>query len=212
MINGKYRNRAWITGAVKEELDAGLQLLDKIDAPIVTFLGSARVRPGDKHYDVAAATAKLLGTRGYAIMSGGGPGIMEAANVSAKKVGTVSIGVQAGMIRQENTSPKNFTHRIACKFLFVRRFLLNIGSSAMLVFPGGFGTLNELFEYVVLMQTGMIDRIPIILVNRSYWKGMDKWIHDKLLKEGMIGKDDLKLLQYADTPEEILKIIEKKSK
>jgi len=207
-----YSNSTWAVKNVREEMDAGLKLLKKIDNKIVTVFGGHKVVEGDYYYEHCKKVAFELGKRGYAIMTGGGSGIMEAANAGAMKAGALSVGLKAKLLKDEWVKDDIFTYQMAFHFLFVRRFILSIKSDALIFYPGGFGTLNELFEFATLMKTGISDQVPIICVNKKFWKGMFKWLKDKPLKEGLLNKkdEDLKLLYLTDDLDEILKIIENK--
>ena len=130
--------------------------------------------------------------------------------MGAMAAGSPSIGIQASLITNEKVSSKIFTHRIALKYLFVRRFLLAIKSDALIFYPGGYGTLNELFEYVVLIQTGMVDKVPLICVNKKYWEGLFKWVKMNIGNKGLLSdKKDLGLIQLVDDVSDVVKIIEK---
>lgn len=208
--NKIYLNDMQASEEVKEEMDKGFELLHRIDDKIITFLGSHTIDKHHKYYTDCEAVAYELGKRGYAIMSGGGPGIMKAANTGARNAGAKSIGIKASMIKQEDVINDIFTDQISFKFLFVRRFILSIKSEALIFYPGGYGTLDELFEYVVLMQTGLVDKVPIICVGKQFWQGMFDWLKDSPLKEGFFsnGAKDLELLHLVDTVDEILALIE----
>jgi len=201
-INTKYLNE-FIDNEVKADVDSGLELLNSIDSPIVTFLGSHVGVKGDSHYDIAYEAGKILGSKGFAVMTGGGPGVMEAGNKGAKEVGADSIGITAYLIKGEKVKENNLTHRLDMKYMFVRRFILSIKSQALIVFPGGYGTFNELFEFVTLMQVNMVDRVPIILIDRKFWAGLTDWIQT-LVDKKMIDKLDLDLLEFADDVEELV--------
>jgi len=209
-VNQKYMNKN-TTKEVKLEMERGMKLINEINSPIITFFGSHVGKKGNKNYDLAYETAIKLGENGFAIMSGGGPGIMHAANTGAITTGTNSIGVMANLIEEERIKDKIFTHEIDFKYMFVRRFFLSIKSEALVFFPGGYGTLNELFEFLVIIQTKMVEKVPVILVDSNFWGGMKNWI-EGLVEQKMIKKEDLKLLKFADSKEEILKIIKKNRK
>ena len=185
-----------------------MQLLNSIQNPIVSFFGSHRVKPGTKYYEHCKKLSNELGKNGYAIISGGGPGIMHAANSGAKNSGTDSIGLMAKLLTDELIKEKIFTHKLEFHFLFVRRFIMSIKSEALVFYPGGYGTLNELFEYAVLMQTGIVDKVPIICVNKKYWKGLFNWLEKNPEKENMfIHNNDIRLLYLVDEIDEVINII-----
>lgn len=203
-----FRRSDDISEEVQKELDLGLDLLNTIDNPIVSILGSHKVKKNNKYYKHCYTLAQKLGKENYAILTGGGPGIMEAANSGAFKVGGTSIGLQAALLTKEQVSNANFTLRMGLKYLFVRRFLLGIKSEALIFYPGGFGTLNELFEYLVLIQTKILDEVPIVCVNKSYWDGLFKWLKKCIGEKGLLtNKGDLNLLQFAEDVDEVIKLI-----
>jgi uncharacterized protein (TIGR00730 family) len=209
--NRKYFDKDWTISKVTKEIDQGLKLLNKINHPIITVLGSHKPKPGSKYYKQAYELAKTLGENGYAIATGGGPGIMEAANKGAAEAQAVSIGIRANLIKNEKINHQYFTKQSSYHFLFVRRFILSLKSSALVFFPGGLGTLNELFEYLVLIQLGFIDKVPVICVDRKYWKGMFDWLKSNPKKENFYinAMKDLNLVQFADTSDQVLKLIKK---
>ena len=211
-INKQYLNANWTVEKARDELNNGLNLLSKIDAKIVTFFGSHRVNQESKYYSDCKKLAFELGKRGYAILSGGGPGIMHAANSGAIDSKAHSIGMRAELLKGEKVTDPIFTETLSFKFLFARRFIMSIKSEALIFYPGGYGTLNELFEYAVLMQTGIVDTVPIICVNKTYWDGLFEWLKNNPLKKDFFIHDlnDLDLIHFVDDHKEIIKIIEKK--
>jgi uncharacterized protein (TIGR00730 family) len=202
----------WTVNKVKDEINRGLRLLNGINQPIVTILGSHRSKPGSRYFEHARKLGMALGEKGYAVATGGGPGIMEAANQGASDVGAVSVGIKARLLKEERIASKIFTKQISYHFLFVRRFILSIKSDALVFFPGAYGTLNELFEFIVLMQINYVDRVPLICVDRKYWKGLFQWVQKEPARHNFFinAKRDLKLVEFADTNDEILKIIQRK--
>jgi uncharacterized protein (TIGR00730 family) len=198
------------TDLVREEINKGLELLNRIQNPIVAFFGSHKVKKNSNYYQHCEKVAFELGKRGYAILSGGGPGIMHASNAGATQAKTISVGLTAKLLKGERIKDTIFTDKMSFHFLFVRRFIMSIKSEALIFYPGGYGTLNELFEYAVLMQTDIVDTVPIICVNREYWEGLFKWLKNNPLKEDLlISKNDINLIHFVDSIDEILNIIEK---
>ncbi len=194
--------------STSQDIIDGLKLLRSIHKNMVSFFGSHVTNEKEKDYINCEKTAYLLGKNGYAIISGGGPGIMKASNSGAIRAKTLSIGFKAKFIqREQHVEDKLFTHQYSFNFLFVRRFCLSIESDALVFYPGGYGTLNELFEYITLVETHMADTVPIICVNTKYWKGLFSWLKNNAVKEGFITEKQLDYIQFADTPEEVLKII-----
>lgn len=206
------KNMDWTVEKIRQEMTDGLALLKSIDKPIVTIFGGHKVKPKSKEYEHCKKLTYELGKRGYAIMSGGGPGIMQAANEGAKLAGAPSIGIKASLLVNERAPDKNFTRKMGCHFMFVRRFILSIKSEAMLFYPGGFGTLNEMFEYATLMKTNIADKVPMICVGKEFWKDLFAWFDDKLLKNNLLNKnkDDLDVFHIVDSHDEIIRIICKK--
>lgn len=207
--NKEYLDRGWTVSKVNQEINDGLELLSEINKPIVTFFGSRHPLQGSKPYEHCKNLASELGNRGYAIMSGGGPGIMYAANAGAMKAGAPSIGLQARLLPGEKVIDKIFTHKMEFHFFFARRFLMHIKSEALIFYPGGIGTLNELFEYSMLANADIVDRVPIICVGSKYWAGLFKWLKENSTKkEYFVQNSALKLLSIADDLQGVLKIIE----
>lgn len=194
---------------VEREIEEGLKILNAIDKKIISIFGTHALEEDNETYIHCEQTAYELGLKDYAILTGGGPGIMKAANSGAMRAGTASIGFKAGLLKKEQTVNNNvFTHIYSFKFLFTRRFCLSIKSSALIFYPGGYGTLNEFFEYVTLIQTGMTDPVPVILIDKKYWNGLFKWLKEETLTHNFITEKHLQGLYFADTAEEIIKIIE----
>jgi uncharacterized protein (TIGR00730 family) len=204
-----YSNANGTAQKVQKEINEGLALLNKIDNKIITFFGSHRVSEDSKYYRDCKKIAYELGKKGYAILSGGGPGIMHAANSGAMAANVPSIGLKAELLEGEKVTDAIFTNELSFHFLFARRFIMSIKSEALIFYPGGYGTLNELFEYAVLMQTGIVDKVPIICVNKKYWQGLFDWLKNNPLKENFFIQDieDLKLLHFVDSAEEIFEIL-----
>src|SRR3989344_470352 len=204
-----FENINWTVEKVRQEIENGLSLLNKIDKPIATFFGSPRVLPTSKYYLHAKQVAYELGKSGYAILSGGGPGIMHAVNSGATEAKTDSLAMKAYLLTGERVTDKIFTEELQFHFLFARRFLMAIKSEALIFYPGGYGTLNELFEYAVLMQIGIVDTVPIICVKKDYWEGLFNWLRDNPLKEDFFVHDakDINLLHFAENSKEISDLI-----
>jgi len=196
----------------QQEITDGLALLNKIDRDIITFFGSHRISHDSEYYTHCKKVAFELGKRNYAILSGGGPGIMHAANTGATEAKAPSLGLKAELLEGENVTDPIFTDSLSFRFLFARRFIMSIKSEALIFYPGGYGTLNELFEFAVLMQTGIVDTVPIICINKQYWHGLFDWLKNNPLKKDFFIHDleDLNLLHFADNIEDIVDIIENK--
>jgi hypothetical protein len=210
-----HTNREYFTAVdktvekVRDEINNGLVLLNDIEKPIITFFGSHRVTPKSTYYQSAKQLAYELGENGYAILSGGGPGVMHAANLGATKAGAPSIGLKAELLKGERIVDPILTHELSFHFLFARRFIMSIKSEALIFFPGGYGTLNELFEYAVLMQTDIVDTVPIICVNKAYWRGLFDWLKANPLRKDFFihNNKDLGLLHFVDSFSEIMNLL-----
>jgi uncharacterized protein (TIGR00730 family) len=172
----------------------------------VSIFGSARTRKDDPFYAAAEETAAQLTRVGFAVITGGGPGIMEAANKGAFEAGGVSIGCNIELPFEQNSNPY-LTQGLKFKYFFVRKMMFVKYSLGFIIFPGGFGTLDELFEALTLIQTKKIRNFPVVLFGSSYWEGLLNWVRDPLLKEGKLTQEDLKRLHVTDSPEEVVKII-----
>ena len=172
----------------------------------VSIFGSARTALSDQYYADAVRTAELLGRAGFAIITGGGPGIMEAANRGAFEAGGLSIGCNIELPFEQKGNDY-VTRAMTFKYFFVRKTMFVKYSTAFIIFPGGFGTLDELFEALVLIQTHKIRSFPIVLVGIEWWSGMVDWIRDRLDDEGMISPGDVDLLRCTDDPTEVVRIV-----
>ena len=194
------RNDQWRVMRMTSELVEGIDALAGIVRAVSVF-GSARTAPADPYYKAARTTARLLAQADYAIITGGGPGIMEAANRGARDAGGRSIGCNIELPFEQAANPYIDT-LINFRYFFVRKTMFIKYSSAFVIFPGGYGTLDELLEALTLIQTGKISHFPVVLFGRAYWGGLYDWLRDKVLAAGKIGKADLSLLQLTDDPEE----------
>jgi uncharacterized protein (TIGR00730 family) len=190
-----------ITGEFVEGFDA----LAKV-GPAVTIFGSARVTPEDPFYRAARETARLLGEAGFSIITGGGPGIMAAANQGARDAEAPSIGCNIELPFEQAIN-EYVDLAINFRYFFVRKTMFVKYAEAFIIFPGGFGTLDELFEALTLIQTGKVRDFPVILYGSDYWKGLIDWIKDPLLAEGKISPDDVSLMRVTDSPEEAARLV-----
>ena len=172
----------------------------------VTIFGSARTHPEDPHYKAAQETARLLAREGFAIITGAGPGIMEAANRGAKMAGGRSIGCNIELPFEQGANPYVDT-LINFRYFFVRKTMFIKYSNAFIIFPGGFGTLDEAFEALTLIQTGKIYQFPVILFGRHYWAGLIRWIQSRVLGEQKISPGDMDLMIMTDDPSEAVKLV-----
>jgi len=172
----------------------------------VSIFGSARTRPEDPHYQAAVETGRLLEQAGVPVITGGGPGIMEAANKGAFEVNGLSIGCNIELPFEQGTNAY-VTRGLMFKFFFVRKMMFVKYAAAFIVFPGGYGTLDELFEALTLIQTGKVKHFPVILFGRRYWSGMVDWLRDTVAAERKINPADLDLFRLTDDPAEAVAVV-----
>jgi uncharacterized protein (TIGR00730 family) len=206
MKKDKYSEEAWRIFRIMAEFVDGFETLEKIEKAI-TIWGSARVKEDDIWYKKAVKTAKLLAQKGYTIITGGGPGIMEAANKGASEIGAESIGLNIELPEEQKPNPYIKT-LISFRYFFTRKVMFVKYTKGFIIFPGGFGTLDEFTEAITLIQTKRIHKFPVVLMDDEYWDGFIKWMSDILLKRGYIDKEDLKIFKVVNEPEEAVKIIE----
>jgi len=196
----------WRVLRIMGEFVEGFEKLGDVRDAVAIF-GSARTAGSDPHYQVAVETARLLAQAGFPVITGGGPGIMEAANKGAVEGQGVSIGCNIELPHEQGTNP--YVRRsMYFRFFFVRKTMFAKYSMAFVVFPGGFGTLDELFEALTLIQTGKVSGFPVVLVGKAYWEGLVRWLRDTMVEEKKIDQSDLQLFHVTDDPQEVLRIIE----
>jgi len=199
------RTDPWRVMRIMGEFIEGFDTLASVDKA-VTIFGSARIGPDDPHYDAAVETARLLTRAGFAVITGAGPGIMEAGNKGARLEGGRSIGCNIELPFEQGANPYVDT-LVNFRYFFVRKTMFIKYSVAFIIFPGGFGTLDELFEALTLIQTGKIYRFPVILFGRYYWAGLLRWLQTRVLTEGKISAGDLDLMLVTDDPAEAVQAI-----
>jgi len=195
----------WRVMRIVAEFVEGFDRLASLDKAVTVF-GSARVAPDDPQYRMAEEVARLLARAGFAIITGGGPGIMEAANKGARDAGGTSIGCNIELPFEQRPNPYLDT-LIDFRYFFARKTMFVKYSSAFLIFPGGFGTLDELFEALVLIQTGKLYHFPVILFGTRYWGGLIEWLRGRVLHEGKIRSDDLDLMVLTDDPAQASRLV-----
>lgn len=195
----------WRIFRIMSEFVDGFEELSNVKDAVSIF-GSARTKPSAKYYKMAEETAAKLVAEGYSIITGAGPGIMEAANKGAKKAGGDSIGLNI-LIPTQQKPNKYVTRTVEFKYFFCRKVMFLKYVKALVAFPGGFGTLDELFEAITLVQTGRIETYPIIVVGSEFWKGMVSWLRTTLLANDMMEKSDLNIFQIVDSPDEVVAAI-----
>lgn len=199
---------SWRLFRIMSEFVDGFDTLAGIKGPAVSFFGSARTNPEDSYYQLTVAIAKELSRQGYAIITGGGPGIMEAANKGATEAGGDSIGLNINLPFEQE--PNIFTNLpLSFKYFFVRKVMFIKYAQAFICMPGGFGTLDEAFEALTLIQTRRIKPFPVILVGSEYWSGLLDWMKKKLLALDRVDDDDMAIINIMDQPEEIVAYIKK---
>jgi uncharacterized protein (TIGR00730 family) len=202
-------NDSWSIFKIMSEFVEGFDRMSKI-GPCVSIFGSARTQEENPHYKLGVDLAEELSKRGYGIISGGGPGIMEAANRGAQKGVGPSVGLNIDLPFEQNHNPYiDSAHNLEFDYFFVRKVIFVKYSQAFVALPGGFGTLDELFEALTLIQTNKIAKRPVVLVGKEYWSGMTDWIKKTMLDaEQNISPTDLDLFRLVDTPEEAVEYIE----
>ena len=215
-IRRSFANKTWQEIKVKDswqifkimaEFVDGFEKLAKI-GPCVSIFGSARTKSEHKYYETTVEVARLLAEKGYGVISGGGPGIMEAANKGAFQAGGKSVGLNIELpFEQFHNKYIDHDKLLEFNYFFVRKVMFMKYSQGYIVLPGGFGTMDELFEAITLIQTGKIARFPIVLVGREYWGGLFNWIENTMLAHANISEEDLKLYRLVDTAEEAVEHI-----
>ncbi len=195
----------WRVMRITSEFVNGFDALAHIP-PAVTIFGSARTKHDDADYTSAVETARLLAKAGFAIITGGGPGIMEAANKGAQEGGNLSIGCNIEL-PFEQFANRYLDISLDFSYFFVRKTMFIKYSDAFVIYPGGFGTMDELFEALTLIQTQKVNNFPIILYGSTYWSGLVNWIHDTMLRSEKISPGDISLLRVSDDPQEICKLV-----
>lgn len=194
---------AWQVLRIQGEFVKGFDQLSEL-GPCISIFGSARTNPDNPYYKQAEELAKLCTKNGYGVITGGGPGIMEAGNKGAHKSEEGSVGLKI-QLPFEAVANDYIDELVDCRYFFTRKVFFLKYSQAFVAFPGGFGTFDELFETLTLIQTGHMRRVPIVLVGKDYWGGLIKWIKKTVLdKEKNINKEDLNLFKLVDTPEEAM--------
>ena len=190
---------SWRALRILSEFVEGFDALSGVP-PAITVFGSARVGPGDPMYDAAVMFGEAAARAGFAIITGGGPGIMEAANRGCQAGGGVSIGCNIELPYEQRLNPY-VDLGIDFRYFFVRKTMFVKYAEGFVVFPGGFGTLDELFEALTLVQTGKVLHFPVVLFGRDYWRGLDGWLRDRVLAEGKVSEEDLDIFEVCDEPD-----------
>ncbi len=195
----------WRVLRIMGEFVSGFEELAEL-GPAVTVFGSARSKPTDPAYLAATETARRLGKEGFTVLTGAGPGIMEAANKGASEVGAPSIGLNIELPEEQYANP--YLDRVVdFRYFFVRKTMLVKYSSAFIIFPGGFGTLDELFESLTLIQTGKVRFMPVVLFGSGYWTGLLDWMKGTLAAQGKIAASDLDIFKVVDDPDDVVRLV-----
>ena len=196
----------WRVFRIMGEFVEGFHIMSKV-GPAVSLFGSARTKKDNRWYKQAEETAGLLVKEGYSVITGGGPGVMEAGNKGAAESKGESIGLNIYLPFEQK--PNKYTNiGINFHYFFCRKVMFVKYAKAFVIFPGGFGTLDELFESLTLIQTGRVEKFPVILFDSDYWSGLVDWLKDSVLKAGNIDSDDLDIYHLVDNPKEVIKIIQ----
>jgi uncharacterized protein (TIGR00730 family) len=182
---------------IAEELLHGFEAVDRVPRPAVTVFGSARIRPGHPDYEQAVECGRLLAEAGFAVVTGGGPGVMEAANRGAKEGGGFSVGFNIDLPHEQEPNPY-VDLSLAFRHFYARKVMLVKAAEGFILFPGGFGTLDELFESLTLIQTDKVNEFPVVLIGTDYWRGLLDWVAARPLATGRISPGDLDLLHVTD--------------
>jgi uncharacterized protein (TIGR00730 family) len=196
---------SWRMFRIMAEFVEGFEVMPEV-SPAVTIFGSARTKSDSDDYLKTVQIARLLVEHGFNVISGGGPGIMEAANKGAAEAGGKSVGLHIHLPNEQEANPYA-NIRLDFKYFFIRKVMFVKYAVAYIIMPGGFGTMDELFEAVTLIQTKRIRSFPVILVDSGFWKGLVDWAKKTLVGQGTISKEDLELLHIVDTPDEAVNII-----
>jgi uncharacterized protein (TIGR00730 family) len=191
---------------IAEELRVGFEAVDQIPRPAVTVFGSARIDAVDGEYDHARECGRRLAEAGFAVVTGGGPGVMEAANRGAKEGGGFSVGFNIELPHEQEPNPY-LDLTLTFRHFYARKVMLVKAAEGFILFPGGFGTLDELFESLTLIQTDKVRQFPVVLIGRDYWADLLAWIGDKPLANGMISPEDVDLLHATDNVEEAVELV-----
>ena len=204
-INEFKSGEAWRLFKIMGEFVEGFDTLYPL-GPAVSIFGSARVAEDHEYFKLTVETAKRFGQAGYAVITGGGPGLMRAANQGASQAHADSVGLNIKLPFEEEPNPYA-NIQVDFHYFFVRKVMFLKHSKACVIMPGGFGTLDEAFETITLIQTRRIKQVPVILFGRRYWEGLVQWVRDRMVDEAMISESDMDLFHLVDTPEEAVKIV-----
>ncbi|MCG2703024.1 MAG: TIGR00730 family Rossman fold protein [Candidatus Omnitrophica bacterium] len=198
----------WRVFRIMAEFVDGFETLSKVGTAVSIFGSARKMAKNERYYKIAERIAYLLSRMGITVITGGGPGIMEAANRGAKMAGGKSVGLNIQIPTQQKPN-RYITTLLEFRYFFCRKVMFVKYASAFIILPGGFGTLDEFFEAITLIQTGRTEPFPVILVGKKYWQGLIKWLNTTVLRTQSISDNDLHIFEVVDTPEEVIKIIKK---
>ena len=188
------------------EIVEGFEVLSSLEPPLVSVFGSARFTLENPYYAQAEYLGRRLVEAGFGVVTGGGPGLMEAANKGAYRAGGISVGLNIRLPHEQEANPYQ-THALSHRYFFTRKLMFVRYASAFVVLPGGFGSLDELTEVLVLVQTGKVHKFPVFAMPRAYWSGLTDWIKAAMLAEHAISPEDLDLIRLVDTPDEVIEAL-----
>ncbi|WP_457630521.1 LOG family protein [Oceanithermus sp.] len=203
VIDRLHHTDSWRLFRILAEFVDGFEVLSNIEVPLVSVFGSARFGPGHPAYALGERLGRALATAGYGVVTGGGPGVMEAVNKGAAEAGGVSVGLNIVLPHEQKPNPYQ-THSLQFRYFFVRKVMFVRYAVGFVVLPGGFGTLDELSEVLVLLQTGKVHPFPLFAMDSDYWRGLLDWINGSLAAQGAISAGDPELLRLVDEPEEVI--------
>jgi len=208
VVDDLTKNDTWRMFNILAEFVEGFDVLPEV-YPAVTIFGSARSHPNSVNYKTTQTVARLLVESGFNVISGGGPGVMEAANKGAAEAGGKSVGLHIHLPKEQK--PNKYANvRLDFKYFFIRKVMFVKYAVAYVIMPGGFGTLDELFEALTLIQTKRIKFFPVLLIDSQYWQGLINWIKGTLMREKAISESDLDIMTVVDTPEEAVRTIKRR--
>lgn len=197
-----------VSNEIKREIETGLKVLGEIEKPIVTFFGSHKTTKADPLFEHCYNVARELGKSGYTILTGGDSGFAYAASMGAKDSETESVGLHSSLLKSDYEIGEVYSDMYSFEFLFARRFLLAAKSEALVFYPGGFSTLNEFFEYLFLMETGIVDKVPVICVGREFWQSIREWLKLFPEKAGYFTRaTDLDLFTIVDEVDQVVTLV-----
>ncbi len=207
LIDSLSIEESWRIFRIMAEFVESIEVLSSVRNAVTVF-GSARVKPGDPYYQMGEDLGRLLAQEGFSVITGGGPGLMEAANKGAAEAGGVSVGMNIKLPFEQKPNPYANV-QIDYKYFFIRKVMFVKSALAYVILPGGYGTMDELFEALTLIQTKRVKSFPLILMGRSYWQGLLDWLQSTMLQNGMIEPFDIEMIQIMDDPVQVVKHIKK---